>query len=68
MDFSSFDQKLAYSIPEAASALSIGRSKLYELIAEGQIETFKIGKRTIVPKASLIKLLDSLATSGARHG
>ena len=27
--------KLAYSIPEAAAAVSIGRSKVYALIAEG---------------------------------
>jgi excisionase family DNA binding protein len=51
--------KLAYSIPEAAAAISIGRSKIYTLIAEGRIETRKIGKRTIIPAASLEKLLKS---------
>lgn len=50
--------KLAYSIPEAASAISIGRSKLYELIAEGRVETRKIGKRTVIPAASLHRLLE----------
>ena len=49
--------KLAYSIPEAATAISIGRSKLYELIAEGRVETRKIGKRTVIPAASLHRLL-----------
>ena len=52
-------RKLAYSIAEAASAISIGRSKLYELIAEGRLETRKIGKRTLIPAASLAKLLDA---------
>ena len=52
-------RKLAYSIAEAASAISIGRSKLYELIAEGRLETRKIGKRTVIPAASLAKLLDA---------
>lgn len=51
--------KLAYSIPEAASAISIGRSKIYELIAEGRLETRKIGKRTVIPAASLRQLLES---------
>ena len=51
--------KLAYSIAEAASATSIGRSKLYELIAEGRLETRKIGKRTVIPAASLVKLLEA---------
>lgn len=51
--------KLAYSIPEAAAAVSIGRSKVYALIAEGRLETRKIGKRTLIPAASLAKLLDA---------
>lgn len=50
--------KLAYSIAEAADAISIGRSKLYTLIAEGRVETRKIGKRTVIPAASLHKLLE----------
>ena len=51
--------KLAYSIPEAANAISIGRSKLYELIAAGTIETRKIGKRTVIPAQSLYRLLEA---------
>lgn len=51
--------KLAYSIPEAATAISIGRSKVYALIAEGRLETRKIGKRTVIPAASLAKLLEA---------
>jgi excisionase family DNA binding protein len=51
--------KLAYSIPAAAAAISIGRSKLYELIAEGRVETRKIGKRTVIPAASLHRLLEA---------
>ena len=51
--------KLAYSIPEAAAAVSIGRSKVYTLIAEGRLEARKIGKRTVIPAASLAKLLEA---------
>lgn len=54
------ETKLAYSISEAAHAISIGRSKLYELIAEGRVETRKIGKRTVIPAASLHRLLDAV--------
>lgn len=50
--------KLAYSIPEAAAAISIGRSKIYNLIAEGRLEIRKIGKRTVITAASLKKLLE----------
>lgn len=55
---SSDNPKLAYSIPEAAHAISIGRSKLYELIAENRIETRRIGRRVVIPAASLLRLLE----------
>ena len=51
-------EKLAYSVNEAADAISIGRSKLYQLIQSGDVETRKIGKRTVIPAASLQRLLD----------
>jgi excisionase family DNA binding protein len=41
------------SIPEAAEALGLGRSKLYELIAGGSIETVTIGRRRLVRVASI---------------
>jgi len=51
--------KLAYSITEAAHAISIGRSKLYELIAANRIETRRIGRRVVIPAASLLRLLEA---------
>lgn len=36
------------SIPDAAKALGVGRSKLYELIAEQRLETVAIGRRRLV--------------------
>ena len=51
--------KLAYSISEAADAISIGRSKIFLLISEGKIETRKIGSRTVIPAASLHRLLEA---------
>ena len=41
------DQVLV-SIPEAGKALGLGRSKVYELIAEGRLETLQIGRRRLV--------------------
>jgi excisionase family DNA binding protein len=38
---------LLCSIPDAAKALGIGRSKLYELIDARQIETVAIGRRRL---------------------
>lgn len=50
--------KLAFTISEASHAIGIGRSKLYELIAQGRLETRKIGSRTLIPAESLKALLD----------
>lgn len=44
---------LLCSIPEAAKALNLGRSKTYELIAEGRLETITIGRRRLVRTASV---------------
>ena len=45
-------------IREACRLSGIGRSKLYELIAAGEIEIIKVGTITLVPMASLTNLLD----------
>jgi excisionase family DNA binding protein len=44
-------------IPDACRATGIGRSKLYELIKLGQIDTIKIGRITLVPVTSLERLI-----------
>ncbi len=49
--------KLAFTISEACHAVGIGRSKLYELIGQGRVETRKIGSRTIIPAESLRALI-----------
>ena len=45
-------------IPDAVRMTGIGRSKMYELIASGDIETVKIGRCTLIPVASLYALVD----------
>lgn len=35
--------------PEAAQALGIGRTKMFELIQAGEIDTVWIGRRRLVP-------------------
>lgn len=39
---------LLCSVPAAAKALSISRSKTYELIAQGTLLTVQIGRRRLV--------------------
>ncbi|MET3472077.1 excisionase family DNA binding protein [Novosphingobium sp. 1529] len=48
---------LTVRIPEACRLTGIGRSKLYELIAEGSIEIVKVGGMTLIPFESLKQLI-----------
>ena len=58
---------LLLSVEEAARSLSIGRSKTYELIAEGFLESVHIGRSTRVPVAALHDLVDRLREVGDDH-
>lgn len=46
-------------VPDACRMTGIGRSKLYELIAEGEITIIKVGAMTLIPVASLRAFLAS---------
>lgn len=52
--------KLAYSIEEACAAVSLGTTKLYALIGEGKIEAKAEGRRTLIPRDSLVSYLAAL--------
>ena len=49
---------LTYSVDEVAQLLGVGRNSAYEAIARGEIPVIKVGKRLLVPKAALEKLLN----------
>ncbi len=53
---------LYYRINDACKLLSISRSHLYDLAAEGQVRLVKIGHRSLVP-ASEIKRLSGMAAA-----
>ncbi len=48
------DERLLYVINDAAAQLSISRHTLYRLIAAGEVKAVKIGRRTLVPRSSLV--------------
>lgn len=50
-------QPLTLSIKDAAKALGLGRSTIYRLIGERQLETVKIGNRTLIKTASIDRLV-----------
>ena len=51
-------EPLAYSIADACRVTSIGRTRLYNLIAEGRLEVRKIGRRSLIPAVSLRALIE----------
>lgn len=55
-------EPLTYKIEEAGRLLGIGRNQAYEAAKAGQIPSIKIGKRILVPKAALERLLKGEAT------
>lgn len=48
-------EELTYSINRTAKALGVGRSTIYKLIKAGQIDALKIGTRTLITTASIVR-------------
>lgn len=50
-------ERRTYTIEEAARLLGIGRNHGYEAAKRGDIPTIRMGKRLLVPKAALDRML-----------
>lgn len=48
----------AVRVREACRLIGVGRSKLYELISAGEIETIKVGTITLIPTSSLERFVE----------
>lgn len=53
--------KLLLTPEEAAEVLSLGRTKVYQLIGDGTLRSVRIGKCRRVPAAALADLVEQLA-------
>ncbi len=51
-------EPICVRVNDAARMIGIGRTKLYELISSGELETVKIGKATRITTASLHRLIE----------
>ncbi len=49
--------RLAYSPQQAAEALGIGRTLIYQLIDSGSLRSLKIGRRRLIPRDAIVELL-----------
>jgi hypothetical protein len=60
-----FRERLSCTIPEACAATGLGRTKLYEQIGAGRVQTRKFGTRTLIVVESLVALIDPGSANSA---
>ncbi|MBV9529091.1 helix-turn-helix domain-containing protein [Sphingomonas sp.] len=53
------DGPICLRLYDAMRELGVGKTKIYELIADGKIEAIKIGRSTMVIRKSLLDLINS---------
>ena len=56
-------EALSVDIPEACRLTGLGRSKLYDLLGNGEIASIMVGKRRVIVVAELRAWLDRLSST-----
>ena len=56
-------ERLTLNVPEAARLLGLSRGSAYQAIATGEIPHIKVGKRILIPRVSLEKMLSDAGNS-----
>lgn len=57
-------ETIATSVNDAAKALGVGRTSIYQLIREGRLEVVKLGRRTLIKADSIRRIVQDGATTG----
>lgn len=57
---------IALDIASARQALSLGRTKIYDLLKSGALVRVKIGRKTLITVASIEALVDTCTVGGDR--
>ncbi|MEV4764709.1 MULTISPECIES: helix-turn-helix domain-containing protein [unclassified Micromonospora] len=52
-------------VEEAAQALGIGRSLVYDLIRSGRLRSFKVGSRRLIPSVAIDEVIATLTEEAA---
>ena len=52
-------ERQTLKIDEAAKILGISRNTAYDAVKSGQVPTVKIGRRLLVPRAALERMLET---------
>jgi excisionase family DNA binding protein len=57
-------QRLLLRIPEVAETLGIGRTKIYEMIAKGELPTIRVGRAVRISVSTLQKWVEEREQQG----
>lgn len=52
------DKRLCITVPEAAEMLGLSRNFTYELVKQKQLPVVEFGKRLLIPRVALEKMLE----------
>jgi excisionase family DNA binding protein len=61
------NEPVALSVKAAAKILGLSRASVYEAVRTGQIPSIRFGKRIVVPRAALNKMLSQTGTYKSEH-
>ena len=53
-------ERLCLTVPEAAEMLGLSRNNAYKLVKEKQLPSIKFGKRILIPRVALGKMLEKI--------
>jgi excisionase family DNA binding protein len=55
-------KRLVFSVAEAAQLLGVSRPNAYNLVHTGQIPCIRYGRRMLIPRVALMKMLEEVGT------
>ena len=61
-------QRVASSIARTCDRLSIGQTTFHELVKQGRIKVFKLGRKTLVPESEILRLVAEQLEEHAKTG
>jgi excisionase family DNA binding protein len=61
-------EPLTYSVETAATMLGISRTLAYQLVRGGELPSIKLGRRVVVPRAALLRLVGGAGIPPKRGG
>lgn len=59
------DDRLTWDVPEAARRLGVSTAYYYRAASRGELPVMRLGRRLVVPKAALLRLVNDSTTTAA---